>query len=457
MVTPLGLTDLKVGDFSDPNFRRWVDFRITTITEFMKEIAHNFKSVNPKGVTIAEIYPGIEFEAVRVGSDVYQLYDVIDVIAHEYEWDDVGNASRKTPLDWLHFMVGMYSFRAFAGDKPTWMLSYSWDGEKGVSPGEEMQNLFSAQLMAGTNCWDVHGHVMSGSNDIAMRKKIFAWIKQHEHTFYDPRTPIHPIGVYFSPRTRDYFAEDFLDSYLGVMALLMHSHHEFQIVTPRTLADFHGPGLILPNARCLSETELDALESYAKSGKMLIVSGQTGQLDETGQARPSNPVHHFLGIRNSAQSSRSSAGPAYVYLPQCPGRAYWQNLGKEFSPAASSGVAAGQTFQSLRHQFDADAINPLLASQSVKVTASPFVTSQTAKVEGKMHVFIANFKGLQPRKKATQIPEQNVEILFPPNAGSSAFVLPFLGKVQKLPVEPSGERLRVVVPRIDKGAVVWLE
>ncbi|HEV2246381.1 MAG TPA: family 10 glycosylhydrolase, partial [Terriglobia bacterium] len=121
------MTDLKLGDFSDANFRRWVDFRITTITEFMKEIGDNFKSVNPKGVTIAEIYPGIEFEAVRVGSDVYQLYDVIDLIAHEYEWSGVGNASRKTPLDWLHFMIGMYSFRAFAGRKPTWMLSYSWD------------------------------------------------------------------------------------------------------------------------------------------------------------------------------------------------------------------------------------------------------------------------------------------------------------------------------------------
>ncbi len=451
------LKDLKLGDFSDPNFRRWVDFRITTITEFMKDIDHNVKSVNPRAVTIAEIYPGIEFAAVRVGSDVYQLYDVIDLVAHEYQWGDGDNAARKTPLDWLHWMIGMYSFRSFAGDKPTWMLSYSWDGEKGVNPGEEMQNLFASQLAAGTNCWDVHGHVMSGSNDIAMRKKIFAWIEQHEKTFYNPRTPIHPVGVYFSPRTRDYFSEDFLNSYLGAMALLMHSHHEFQIVTPRTLADFRGPALFLPDARCLGDTELGLLESYARSGRMLIVSGRSGQLDETGRARPSNLLHHFLGIGNPAQSSRSSARPVYVYLPECPGRAYWQTLGKEFSQAASRGVTAGQSFQALRHEFDAKVMEALQTSSSVKVTASPFVTSQTARVNGKMHVFIANFKGLQPRKNATQIPEENVQIFFPQNEGSAAFVLPFLGKVRKLPVESSSEQLRVVVPRIDKGAVVWLE
>lgn len=450
------MTDLKLGDFSDPNFRRWVDFRITTITEFMKEIGDSVKSVNPKAVTIAEIYPGIEFEAARVGSDVYQLYDVIDLIAHEYEWSGVGNASRKTPLDWLHFMIGMYSFRAFAGRKPTWMLSYSWDGERGVTPGEEMQNLFSAQLVAGTNCWDVHGHVMSGSNDIAMRKKIFAWIEQHEKTFYNPRTPIHPIGVYFSPRTRDYFAEEFLDSYFGTMALLMHSHREFQIVTPRTLANFSGPIIALPDARCLSDVENKALESYARSGGKMIVSGRSGQCDETGQARSSNPLHHFLGIRNPAQKSGSAAGEGYVYLPECPGRTYWQTLSIEFSAAAYCGDAAGQTFQSLRHDFDTNVIEAFHINSPVRVVASPFVTSQTARVDGKTHVFLANFKGLEPRKKATQIPEKNIEIFFPASAGSSAFVLPFLGEVQKLPVERSGGRLRVVVPSIDRGVVVWL-
>ena len=311
--------------------------------------------------------------------------------------------------------------------------------------------------MAGTNCWDVHGHVMSGSNDIAMRKRIFGWIEQHEKTFYNPRTPIQPIGVYFSPRTRDYFAEDFLDSYLGVMSLLMHSHREFQIVTPRTLAEFRGPALVLPDARCLSNTELAALESYAKSGGTLILSGRSAQLDETGQSRPLNPLHHFLGIRNPEKSSRSAGTPMYIYLPDCPGRAYWQTLGKDFSQAAIRSVAAGQAFQSLRHEFDANVIGALQAKSFVKVVASPFVTSQTARVGGRMHVFLANFKGLQPRKTTTQIPEENVQIFFPPNAGSTAFVLPFLGRPQKLPVEQSGGQLRVVVPRIDKGAVIWLE
>ena len=101
-------------------------------------------------------------------------------------------------------------------------------------------NLAMSQIMAGANFWDAPGHSMAGSNDLPTRKKIFSWIQAHEKTFYLPRSPIDPIGVYFSPETRNFYAEDFIASYRGILILLMQKHLEFQIVTPRTLAEFQG-------------------------------------------------------------------------------------------------------------------------------------------------------------------------------------------------------------------------
>src|SRR4029079_1567230 len=98
----------------------------------------------------------------------------------------------------------------------SWMLSYSWDGENNVDPKEAMKNLFMAQLMAGTNTWDAKGYVMSGSNDMDTRKAVFQWIASNEKTFYSPRVPIHPIGVYFSPQTRNYFPAEFIEAYRGI-------------------------------------------------------------------------------------------------------------------------------------------------------------------------------------------------------------------------------------------------
>ena len=277
--------DLKLGDFADPAFRKWVEFRIQTFTDFMGEIDRTAKAVNPKIKTIPEIYPGIEEEAVRVGADVYSLYTVVDAIAHEYEFGNSGHmASERNPLDWFRYQVGMHSFRAFAQGKATWILNYSWDGDKKVDVRESMMNLAMSQVMAGANFWDAPGHSMAGSNDLPTRKTIFDWIQAHEKTFYLPRGPVDPIGVYFSPETRNFYANEFLASYRGILILLMQKHLEFQIVTPRTLADFQGQTLVLPDVRLLDENEKRSLEAFAALGKRLVITGT----DATGLGSAQN-------------------------------------------------------------------------------------------------------------------------------------------------------------------------
>jgi len=445
-------TDLKLGDFRDANFRRWVDFRIQALTDFMSEINANAKAVNPKCKTIAEIYPGIEESAVRVGSDVYDLYRVVDTIAHEYSTG--GASARRTPLTWFQDMIGMYSFRAFAGSKPSWMLSYSWDKEKQIVPGEAMKNLAMAQLMAGTNMWDAQGHVMSGSNDIQTRKVIFGWMKEHENTFFQPRQPVRPIGVYFSPKSRDYFAKDFIESYRGIMMLLLQSHLEFQIVTPRTLQDFHGDLLILPDARCLGNEEVKSLVSYARSAKTLIVTGQSGKYDETGASRESNPVHQLLGITNPAGKK---TGKKFIFYPECPGKAYYAALQKDFDQQAAAGQWEQAGFNKLRKAFVGEILEVSGFQPAVQIDASPFLSTQIAKVDGKVSVFLANFKGLKSKEIAQQIPEENATIAFSASRPGTIAILPFLGQVQKVQGNFSGGKVTCKLPPIDKGAVVWVE
>jgi hypothetical protein len=407
--------DLRLGDFRDAKFRKWVDFRIETLTDFMKEIDSNVKSVNPQCKTIAEIYPGIEEEVVRVGADVYRLYGVVDAIAHEYEHGEGDHmASGRGPADWFDYLAGISSFRAFAGGKPSWMLAYSWDGAKGVDPREAMKNLFLAEIMAGANAWDVHGHVMSGSNDMPTRTQVFHWIQEHEKTLYLPRTPITPIGVYFSPKTRDYFAREFMQSYKGALGLLMQGHLEFQVVTPPTLADFRGHILILPDVRCLGDSEIESLKSYADSGRMLAATAETGAYDESGSPRKVNSFRQALGSR-------------LIYRP---------DGGGDFVP----GLLRSANFHA-----------------AVEIEASPQVFAQVASVDGTPHVFIANFDGLIPNRKLTQTPQTGVRVSFLAHGPRKIRVLPFLGEIQEIPAKWSDGRITCTLPSIDKGMVVWIE
>jgi hypothetical protein len=317
-----------------------------------------------------------------------------------------------------------------------------------------MKNLAMAQLMAGTNTWDAQGHVMSGSNDIQTRKVIFGWMKEHEKTFFLPRQPVRPVGVYFSPKTRDYFAKEFIESYRGIMMLLLQSHLEFQIVTPRTLRDFHGEVLILPDARCLGKEEVDWLGSYAASAKTLIVTGETGKYDETGAKRNSNALYRLLGITDPAAKK---AGKNFIYYPNCPGGAYYAQLRKEFDQQAAAGTWEQAEFNKLRKGFVAEILDVSGLQPAVQIDASPFVSTQIASVGGKVSVFLANFKGLKSKEIARQIPEENVAIGFSASGPGTIAMLPFLGQLQEIQGTFSNGKLSCKLPPIDKGAVVWVE
>ena len=410
--------DLKLGDFTDANFRKWIDFRISTLTDFVNEIGQTARSVNPSIAIIPEIYPGIEEEAVRVGADVYEMYGVVDAIAHEYEFGSGDHmASSRSQLDWFLYQAGMLSFRAFAQGKPTWLLNYSWDGDKQVAPSDAMKNLAMSQLMAGVNVWDAPGHSMAGSNDIRTRTQIFKWIAQHEKIFYSPRSPFNPVGVYFSPKSRNYDSAGFLPSYRGTLLLLLQKHLDVQVITPRTIAAFRGPVLVLPDVSILSDEERLSLREFASKGGHLVITGTdaTGFADTTGIVR----------------------------FRECPAKSYFEHARKDF--AAASQIAPREFLASLD------------TKPQLSVVAPPTVATNIAVVNGRPTIFVANFTGLLPHKIAVPTPLTAVRISMPVADHRALRVLPFLGETQTVLGQRIGDRLVFNLPTLERGAVAWFE
>jgi len=411
--------DVKIGDFADPAFRKWVTFRIQTFTDFLSEIGRNAKGVNPRIKIVPEIYPGIEEEAVRVGADVYSLYGVVDAIAHEYEFGSDGHmASERNPLHWFRYQVGMHSFRAFAEGKPTWILNYSWDGDKNVDKREAMMNLAMSQVMDGANFWDAPGHSMAGSNDLPTRKKIFDWIAAHEKTFYLPRGPVDPIGVYFSPETRNFYAEKFIRSYRGILILLMQKHLEFQVVTPRTLEEFRGRTLVLPDVRVLGDDEKKVLRGIVASGKKLVITGT----DVTGIPASANVVK----------------------VAEDPGSTYESALEKDFEQASPDS----------QREF----LSTLQESEAVRISAGTQVATSIARTsDGRIHCFFANFAGLKGGVNPVQTPQSGIEVSMRSAGGGHGYFLPFLGEAQEVQGTRRGDAITFALPTVTRGAVFWYE
>jgi hypothetical protein len=410
--------DLKLGDFSDPNFRKWIDFRISTLTDFVSEISRTARSVNPSIMTIPEIYPGIEEEAVRVGTDVYQMYGVVDAIAHEYEFGEGDHmASSRSQLDWFLYQAGMLSFRAFAENKATWILNYSWDGDKQVDAHEPMKNLAMSQIMVGANTWDAPGHTMAGSNDAKTRREIFTWIAQHEETFYAPRRPMHPVGVYFSPASRNYDAKNFLPSYRGILLLLLQNHLELQIVTPRTLANFNAQVLVLPSVSAYSDDEKARLREFSSKGGKLV----------------------FTGVNASGLSNDSHAS----FFAQCPGKDHLEQLQKNFEEGSR---LSSKEF-----------LSAIVPASQLTIDAPPTVAINIAEVDGHAHIFMANFTGLVPHKNAVPTTLQDVTISTRDLNAKTLQLLPFLGTIQTLTGRRIGDRVVFILPSLERGAVAWIQ
>jgi hypothetical protein len=286
------------------------------------------------------------------------------------------------------------------------MLNYSWDGEKGVSIPEAMKTMFASHLTTGANTWDARGHVMSGSNDMAIRTEVFGWIAKHEHTFYDARTPISPVGVYFSPVTRNYWPDKYVPKFRAAMELLLLSHREFRILTPRTISSFRGPLVIVP-------------------GKSLLQSGERAKVEA-------------LKLQTLDLDSELARFDSW--------------LEQSFTANAETGAHATEMQKEI-----AGFSQPIAADSRLTIHASPFVICQIARVNGRTHVFLMNLKGIQAKRKLLPDAETGtrIEIAMPRKA--RAFVLPFLGDVSEASTSYSNGKLQVRVPRFQRSVVVWFE
>lgn len=435
-------TAFKPGDWNDPDFIAWVDFRISSMTEFMAEIDKNAKSVNPKCKTIAEIYPGIGEEAARVGADVYDMYPVVDAIAHEFNPGD--NSARREPLVWMEYMIGMYTFRAFAEGKPSWMLSYSWDGEEKILPADAIENLAMSQVMAGTNSWDARRFVMSGSNDYEARTKVYKWISENEKLIYAPRKPISPVGIYFSPKTRNYFPDDWIESYMGIFNLLLREHIEFEIITPRTLAATNCKVLLLPDVKCVNDIEYSQLQSWLKKGNTLISTGETGKFNDKRE----------ISGNQSRMQELSRVYSNAIQIGGNPEKEFYRFLKENFNASVYTGKYP--TYEDKGISQLLDQVNKAKGfAQAVKIENAEVCVTQIASVDNKPTVFLSNFSGLKPKVNANPLPAKDVVVTFSNvKQEADAVFIPFMGTPLHIKGEWINGNLKIMLPPILRGAIV---
>jgi len=429
-------TEIELGNYDDAGFIKWINFRMQTLTDFMNEINKNIKEINPNCKTIAEIYPGISEEAVRVGADVYKIYEVVDVIAHEYSEGEYYSSDRAA-YDWYNYIIGMQTFRAFAEDKASWMLSYSWLDNKNVIPSSAMKSLFASQIFSGTNMWDVEGYVMSSTNDMKTRTEVYKWVSEYEDIFYAPRIPFEPISVYFSDITRNYFSEEHINSFRGIVSMLIHSHLPFQIVTSRTIDKLSPKILILPDVKCVSNEEISSLKILKENGTKFIVTGEFASYNENREQQNSIPLN------------------ADLELKKCPGKIYTENLKAELNGYFNSADYITTEMKETKNKFLSELFELTSYKPKIKIDAPIELIATTSVDENYIYLFITNIKGICEACDSEIRTIKDIKINYKDSVGSEdVYILPFLGKKEKVKTSKTGDEITLTIPEVERGSVI---
>ena len=324
-----GQWPFEVGNFEDKNFRKWIQFRHQVLLDFLRAVKEVIHSIRPEVLLINENYPGGQPDAISQAGAPYNLVTVCDLLAHEWEPQEIDALNRKE-YGWLFYYAGIRFFRELDNHKPSWILSYvdyGADPESMEGSNEAkhaMINLAAATIMAGANFWECGANNMIGtSTNLTIRSGLFQWLAANEKLIYDPTATVaNAVGIYFSPIARDYVDAGswgiHQSACYGLAMALIENHVNFKLITPRNISEITPtelPYLIIANVSYFSEGELTELTSYLNSGGKILAYGKKNDLfDLNGAPKAVRPLVTLSNIKNATLLQKNAdPGGCYFY------------------------------------------------------------------------------------------------------------------------------------------------
>ena len=341
--------------WSDPAWRRWINYRHHELNEFQLAVHKAGRSVKPGFQTVIEVFTMDYNDAMDKGLDGTFMGNV-EGLTHVWEIDSVSNRQgmlRAKPDDWLTKIALAKFARGADRGRPTWVFSYgntAWDAEL------VMATAFASQA----NPYETKTPEMAATVGPAFRKRMYAWADRHSGAIYDG-TSAARVAVLYSSLSRDYvdypygfalytdteppivngkdpktslayrgpdrewWSDEKRDSvknlevlgeYRGFIKVLSHLHVPFAVepMQKLTAADLKRyETLIAPNLTAVTDQQAKLLSDYVKGGGNLIITGllPTG-LDGFGAPRARLALADALGFDKDTIPA-AEAGRSRVY------------------------------------------------------------------------------------------------------------------------------------------------
>lgn len=156
------------------------------------------------------------------------------------------------------------------------------------------------------NCYFSNVPTLTHDNRNAFNEtEIYQFVKENEQLL-EYHAPVANIGIYYSNPTRKSYREKSIedDAYgneiRGIETVLMENHipHDF-ILDDQISADRLKKYslIILPNVRCMSDTEIGFLKNFVRDGGNLLATYASSLYDTDGSEREDYGLSELFGVR----------------------------------------------------------------------------------------------------------------------------------------------------------------
>lgn len=262
------------GNFQDPQWRAWISFRIESMGDFLVKIKETLDQCGPgklfTGCYCEALYPGV---AQYFGMDLEDMQRSFNTSFFESE--------PSNPWSWRYSAA---EAKYYSGFGPCIYLGYS---------ASYTQQFFS-WAFAKTN-----GFGLWIWPEVEKRFP-YQWEKKWEELLSSHEVLCNTALVFSSP-TKNLKEDSFYSvyEYIGWAESLTEAHIPYETIIASGLEREKlrkYKKIILPEAACLSDSQIDILKDYVKEGGNLVITGSSSLYDETGMKRKDFGLNEIMGL-----------------------------------------------------------------------------------------------------------------------------------------------------------------
>jgi Hypothetical glycosyl hydrolase 6/Beta-galactosidase trimerisation domain len=288
-------------DWDSQLWKDFISFRFDSLTKFIRDVRNTIKQENPKTLLSIISYSGIPLTWRRL-QPIEQFAEYIDY----FSLDTQGELSTS-----LYCRL----FRAYSKEKAELisgtapLLSHSM-AEPAMQENESALLLEEAMTTIANNLsWNVDICYKPLPTDRALDastldyySKVASEVKKREPWLTGKQQSMAEVALFYSENTKIYYGLNspdlYIDEFMGYFNILINSNNIFDLIGTRhlTLEALEQYKLIvLPNAVCLDDYQVETFRQYVKNGGSIVASYKTSMCDEQGRTRNDYALSDVFG------------------------------------------------------------------------------------------------------------------------------------------------------------------